>query len=100
MMTMTGIIGTTGTHFSDFLKPESNKILNCQHYQIVLKIHEYNDCCLVTGSIQRSKTCMMMTGTTGMTGTTCITTGTTLDMTWTMMEMLTGGDGKDKTKEY
>ena len=43
---------------------------------------------------------MMMTGTTGMTGTTCITTGTTSDMTWIMMEMLTGGDGKDGTKEY
>ena len=42
---------------------------------------------------------MMMTGMTGMTGTTCITIGTTLDMTWIMMEMLTGGDGKDQTKE-
>ena len=64
-----------------------------------MKIHEYNDFCFVTGSIQRSKTCMMMTGMTGMTGTTCITIGTTLDMTWIMMEMLTGGDGKDQTKE-
>ena len=63
------------------------------------KIHEYNDCYFVTGSIQRSKTCMMMTGTTGMTGTTCITTGITSDMTWIMMEMLTGGDGKDEAKE-
>ena len=44
-------------------------------------------------------TCMMMTGMTGMTGTTTTATGTTSDMTWTMMEMLTGGDGKDETKE-
>ena len=31
---------------------------------------------------------------TGMIGTTTIPTGTTLDMTWTMMETLTGGDGE------
>ena len=43
-------------------------------------------------------TCMMMIGMTGMTGTITTATGTTSDMTWTMMEMLTGGDGKDETK--
>ena len=44
-------------------------------------------------------TCMMMIGMTGMTGTTTTATGTTSDMTWIMMETLTGGDGKDKIKE-
>lgn len=47
-----------------------------------------------TGNTLTPGTCMKMTGMIGMTGTTTTNTGTTLAMTWTMMEMLTGGDGE------